>query len=148
MEEVHKFTRKRQNSQAFNKKQKSVEGKVTEIRMRTKQITPASQMRGSDKSNLPTIMDSNITVSEIFHRSQHQNMKRQANNIKIQSQPKNSKIDFSQKDMKLINEKKLLCASNGGYVMPKIFCMNIEKQQDELNFITTGKKIHNIFYDE
>lgn len=77
-------------------------------------------------------------------------MKRQerTNNIKVQSEPKNSKIEFSEKDIKLINEKKLLCGGNGGYVMPKIFCMNIEKQQDELNFITTGKKIHNIFYDE
>ena len=45
------------------------------------------------------------------------------------SEPKFGRNETLEKDMKLINEKKLLCAGNGGYVMPKIFYMNIEKHQ-------------------
>ena len=55
--------------------------------------------------------------------------------------------------MKLMNEKKMMLGGgNGGYVMPKIFCINFEaerlKQQEQLNLITTGKKIQNVLnYD-
>ena len=59
----------------------------------------------SDKSNLPTIVDNNANLSEMFHRSQYQNIKRheKANNVKMQSEPKTSKKQ-SQKNGPLSNK--------------------------------------------
>ena len=37
----------------------------------------------------------------------------------------------------------MMLSGNGGYVMPKIFYMNLEQKQEELNFLTMGKKIQN-----
>lgn len=44
-------------------------------------------------------------------------------------------MEFIEKDIKLLNDKKIVLAGgNGGYVMPKIFCLNFDgdkqKQQE------------------
>lgn len=55
-----------------------------------------------------------------------------------------------EREMRSFQDKKMMGMSNGGYVMPKIFCLNMESERREvsLNMLTLGKKVQSAHYND
>lgn len=77
----------------------------------------------------------------------------------LKSEPKPSRLlENIEKEMLNYNDKRMLGGSNnGGYVMPKIYCLNMDDKKQQpppqsnlmgLNIFTMGKKIQSAHYNE